>query len=100
MSMSYRVVRLAPSSRASDSIVIAWAGQMASQSLQAVTMNSWSGLSIPVMLRKAGGGVTDRCSAPRPRRSDGERARHGTGTKPVPFLLTRQGGLAVVRAIV
>jgi NADH dehydrogenase (ubiquinone) Fe-S protein 8 len=29
-------------------------------------------LSIPVMLRKAGGGVTDRCSAPRPRRSDGE----------------------------
>lgn len=35
MSKSYRMVFLLPSSRASDSIVIAWAGQMASQSLQA-----------------------------------------------------------------
>merc|ERR1719498_2087798 len=35
MSMSYRVVRLAPSSRISASMVIACAGQMASQSVLA-----------------------------------------------------------------
>mgnify|MGYP001601151044 CR=1 FL=1 len=39
MSMSYRVVRLAPSSRVSLSIVMAWAGQMASQSLQATCVH-------------------------------------------------------------
>lgn len=38
MSISYRVVFLLPSSRASDSMVIACAGQMASQSLQAMSM--------------------------------------------------------------
>lgn len=35
ISSPYRVVRRAPSSRGSDSIVMAWAGQMASHSLQA-----------------------------------------------------------------
>lgn len=56
---------------------------------------SWSEMSvIAVTWREAGAGVTDRCSAPRPRRSDGERARHGTGTKPVPFLLSRRRGIS------
>jgi len=40
MSMSYFVVRREPSSRGSASIVIAWAGQIASQSLQAMHRSS------------------------------------------------------------
>ncbi len=40
MSMSYRVVRRLPSSRGSASMVMAWAGQIASQSLQAMQRSS------------------------------------------------------------
>lgn len=40
MSMSYRVVRLLPSSRSSASIVMADAGQMASHNLQAMHRSS------------------------------------------------------------
>jgi len=40
MSMSYRVVRRAPSGRTSASIVIACAGQIASHSLQAMQRSS------------------------------------------------------------
>lgn len=39
-SRSYLVVRLPPSALVSDSIVIAWAGQIASQSLQAIHLSS------------------------------------------------------------
>jgi hypothetical protein len=40
MSMSYRVVRLLPSSRSSASIVMACAGHTASHSLQAMQRSS------------------------------------------------------------
>jgi len=43
MSMSYRVVRREPSSRISASIVIACAGQIASQSLHAMQRSSPDG---------------------------------------------------------
>lgn len=39
-SLSYLVVLLAPSALVSDSMVMAWAGQMASQSLQAMQRSS------------------------------------------------------------
>ena len=43
MSMSYRVVLLLPSARGSASIVMACAGHMASQSLQAIHLSSPDG---------------------------------------------------------
>lgn len=54
----YLVVRLEPSSRASDSMVMAWAGQMASHSLQAGHQYDVHGR--PVEHRKGGGTVTMR----------------------------------------